>query len=119
MLMSDNKEQVLESLVNKLGCSLVEAMDIVKADYEIDKGKDIFPLSDNQKQVSRKMKTVTSSNHNHKKRTIKPNETKLTIIDKIVKAMSEYNPEVINPQREVILTVSNVKYKIVLSCPRK
>lgn len=111
----------LDFLVEKLGCSLSEAADVVASDKAIDKGADPYPLSKEQKQAVRKATQTTSGKprpHNWKR---KANHSKQKIILTITKALEGMieQLEVVNCERELTFVYKDVKYKIVLSCPRK
>lgn len=107
-------ERKADFIVEKLGCSLNEAQDIVTHDKLVEGGADPYPLKNSGKSAERKVKTVSSG-----QRKRKPNEDKRELIDRIVNELSEYNPKVLNPEREVEFTKGNVRYKLVLSVPRK
>ena len=47
-------EKQIENLINVLGCSREEAIDIIESDKRIDKGEKLFELSDEQKQAEKK-----------------------------------------------------------------
>lgn len=107
-------ERKADLIVEKLGCSLAEANDIVAHDKLVEGGADPYPLQKNEKSAERKVKTVSTG-----QRKRKPNEDKRELIDKIVNELSEYSPKILNPEREVEFTKGNVRYKLVLSVPRK
>lgn len=107
-------ERKADLIVEKLGCSLNEAKDVVAHDKLVEGGADPYPLQKNEKSAERKMKTASSG-----QRKRKPNEDKRELIDRIVNELSEYSPKILNPEREVEFTKGNVRYKLVLSVPRK
>lgn len=107
-------ERKADFIVEKLGCSLAEAQDIVAHDKLVEGGANPYPLKSSGKSAERKVKTVSSG-----QRKRKPNEDKRKLIDRIVNELSEYSPKVLNPEREVEFTKGNVRYKLVLSVPRK
>lgn len=107
-------ERKADLIVEKLGCSLNEAKDVVAHDKLVEGGADPYPLQKSGKNAERKVKTVSSG-----QRKRKPNEDKRELIDRIVNELSEYSPKILNPEREVEFTKGNVRYKLVLSVPRK
>ena len=107
-------ERKADFIVEKLGCSLAEANDVVAHDKLVEGGADPYPLQKSRKSAERKVKTVSSG-----QRKRKPNEDKRELIDRIVNELSEYSPKVLNPEREVEFAKDNVRYKLVLSVPRK
>ena len=107
-------ERKADLIVEKLGCSLNEAKDVVAHDKLVEGGADPYPLQKDKKSAARKAKTASSG-----QRKRKPNEDKRELIDRIVNELSEYSPKILNPEREVEFTKGNVRYKLVLSVPRK
>lgn len=107
-------ERKADLIVEKLGCSLSEAAEIIASDKAIDKGADPYPLQESRKSAERKVKTASSG-----QRKRKPNKDKRELIDRIVNELSEYSPKILNPEREIEFTKGNVRYKLVLSVPRK
>lgn len=115
---NDNK---LDFLVEKLGCSLSEAAEIVASDKAIDRGADPYPLTKEQKQVARKATRANSGKpkaHDYKR---KANANKQKLILNITKSLEEIveQLEIVNCERELTFVYKDVKYKLVLSCPRK
>lgn len=107
-------ERKADLIVEKLGCSLNEAKDVVAHDKLVEGGADPYPLQKDKKSAERKAKTVSTG-----QRKRKHNEDKRELIDRIVNELSEYGPKILNPEREVEFTKGNVRYKLVLSVPRK
>lgn len=108
-------EERLDLLVEKLGCSLSEAAEIVASDKAIDRGADPYPLTKEQKQAVRKATQGPRTT-----RTRKRDENKYEIMSLIVSALKlDCTMEIINPEREILLNYKGIKYKLVLSCPRK
>ena len=121
ILMNDKDKQV-EKLVNLLGCSMSEALDIIQSDYRIDKGEKLFELTQEQKKAA-KSATITTSGKARKKteRTKKKDHNKLSLINNIIDSLNNcvLDINVINPEREITFMYNNKKYKLVLSVPRK
>lgn len=108
----------LDFLVEKLECSLSEAADIVASDKAIDKGADPYPLTKEQKQAVRK--ATQSPRKKASTRTRKRDENKYEIMSLIVSALKfDCTIEIVNSEREILLNYKGIKYKLVLSCPRK
>lgn len=113
--MSDER---LDLLVEKLGCSLAEAAEIVASDKAIDGGADPYPLTNEQKQAVRK--ATQGPRKKTSVRTRKRDENKYEIMSLIVSALKlDCTMEIVNPEREILLNYKGIKYKLVLSCPRK
>lgn len=116
--------QVLH-LMQTLGISQEEAEDIIECDKRIDRGENLFELSQDQKQVVRQMAQTRSVDAYGKTRTRerKADEDKGEIIKVIAETLAERLPtssvEVVNSEREISFCLRNRKFKIVLSAPRK
>lgn len=116
-----NTNDRLDFLVEKLGCSLNEAAEIVASDKAIDKGNDPYPLTKEQKQAVRKATQATSGKPKAHgwKRTANHDKQKIILtITKALEGMIE-QLEIVNCERELTFIYKDVKYKLVLSCPRK
>lgn len=113
------KSKKTELLIDKLGCSIEEALDIIEKDKEIDKGKNPFPLSEEKEKASKNARLVKGDVKPRAKpnRVKKVNNDKLEIMKLLTKDLD--NLIVINPEREVEFMYNDKKYKIVLSMPRK
>lgn len=120
--MKMNKDKQIDKLVNLLGCSISEAMDIIQSDEKIDKGEKLFELTKEQKKAA-KAATITTSGKERKKteRTKKTDNDKLSLMNNIIDSLNDCAQEinVINPEREITFMYNAKKYKLVLSMPRK
>ena len=110
----------VEKLIAVLGCTEQEALEIIECDKAIDKGADPFPLSADQKQAEKKMRQADRKPTVYKfeQRTRKADEVKAEIMRKLLDCFDEYNPQVVNAEREFTFTYADRKFKIVLSAPR-
>ena len=123
ILMNDkDKDKQVEKLVNLLGCSMSEALDIIQSDYRIDKGEKLFELTPEQKKNA-KSATITTSGKARKKteRIKKSDSDKLSLMNNIINSLNNcvQDINVINPEREITFMYNAKKYKLVLSVPRK
>lgn len=113
-----------EKLMHFLGVTEQEALEIIECDKAIDRGADPFPLSAEQKQAEKKMRqadrkpTVYKLDNTNGKRSKKDDNVKAEIMRKLLDCFDEYNPQVINAEREFTFTYADRKFKIVLSAPR-
>lgn len=116
----------VEKLMKALDITEEEALQVIADDRAIDKGEKLFELTDEQKKASKSARqgdrkpTVYKFDTSNRKKV--ENVGKRTLIDTIQKAMEEVGAsemEVTNPERELNFCVDGVKYKVVLSCPRK
>ena len=107
--------------MRRLGMSETEIADVLESDKRIDKGEKLFELTAEQKQAEKKAKgTGTRTVYNFQKRERKTDNDKREIIQTLDDALCDLvdNVEVINPEREILFTYNEKKYKIVLSAPR-
>ena len=110
----------VEKIMSALGCTEQEALDVIECDKAIDKGADPFPLSADQKKAEKKMRQADRKPTVYKfeQRTRKADEVKAEIMRKLLDCFDEYNPQVVNAEREFTFTYADRKFKIVLSAPR-
>lgn len=119
----DQKEQVRAMRV--LGMTDEEIADVLDCDRRIDKGEKLFELSAEQEQASKKARQADRkpTNYEFKPRERKPNDSKRAIINALVDCAKELadggEVDVTNIEREFLFTANGVKYKVVLSAPRK
>lgn len=122
-------ERQIQAL-RRLGLSAEEIADVLIADRKIDQGEKLFELSDEQKQVVKKMSgTGTKTVYQFQKRERKADNDKRFLIDAVYWLLTADishsgdnvcadNVEVVNPEREILFTYNGKKYKITLSAPR-
>lgn len=119
---NQDKDKQVEKLVNLLGCSMSEALDIMQSDYRIDKGEKLFELTTEQKKNA-KTATITTSGKARKKtkRIKKSDNDKLLLMNNIIDSLNNCTQDIdiINPEREITFYYNSKKYKLVLSVPRK
>ena len=120
-----DKDKQIEKLVNLLGCSMSEALDVIQSDEQIDKGEKLFELTPEQKKAA-KSATITMSGKARKKRKKtkrikKKDSNKLSLMNNIIDSLNNCAQDinVINPEREITFMYNDKKYKLVLSVPRK
>lgn len=113
----------VDKLVEEHDFSIAEAVDIVKADREIDKGKRVeFDLSPEEEKAAKKY-----ANSTEKKKTVRKraeDAVKRGFIAEIARFLGEnYNTlsnlEVVNPERVVSFEFDGEKYEIILQKKRK
>ena len=104
-----------------------EILSVLASDKEIDRGAKLFEL-DVEKQAGAKKARRADRTDTPKPRERKPNEDKQFLLRVLLKALEnhddegfgeEFQSEVINPEREFLFTYNGIKYKVVLSAPRK
>lgn len=119
----------IEELMKTLNCSEDEAKSIIETDKAIDRGEDPFPLTPEQKAVEKKMRQghKAPTAYKFQKRERKPNEAKRDIIELFADALHDFlldnddaiEIDVVNPERQIDFAFDGVRYRIVLSAPRK
>lgn len=96
-----------------------ELKELAEFDKRVDKGEDPYPLTAEQKKVAKSMtkadRKVTVYNFQKKER--KKNDDKRDLIQKLSKDLEDVS--IVNEEREFTFTYNDVKYKVVLSVPRK
>lgn len=118
-------EKLIQSHMKILGISREEAIQLIEDDRRIDKGEKLFELTTEQKQASKKARQAdrkpTVYKFDTSKRQRPANEAKRLLIETLKQAVEGIGAtaEVTNIEREIILMFEDVKYKIVLSAPRK
>jgi hypothetical protein len=106
-----------------------EILSVLASDKEIDRGAKLFEL-DVEKQAGAKKARRADRTDTPKPRDRKPNEDKRFLIDALVWAVTTdieqagdnvlaTDVEIINPEREFLFTYNGIKYKVILSAPRK
>lgn len=119
-----NDEKKINDLMVKLSISRDEAIDIVNADKEIDKGADLFELTAEQKKVEKKMRNSAGKKVDaygkttERKRKEDADKRKLIEIIKESLAQMDVNADVTNPERQLDFVYNDRNFRIVLSAPR-
>ena len=105
------------------GYTKEEIEDMLKADREIDRGADLFPLSADLEKGAKKARRADRTDTPKKAvRERKPNEDKRILLEQLVNAIGgspiHAQCEITNQEREFLFTYNGIKYKVVLSVPR-
>ena len=126
--MDNETEKLIAKHMNLLKISRDEAIQLIEDDKRIDKGEKLFSLTPEQEKASKKARSAgrkpktTVYKFDTTKRKKPENKNKSDLISVITGALTEHgaeNLELINPEREFTFTMDGIKYKIVLSLPRK
>ena len=115
--------------MRKCGMTEDEILDVLTADREIDRGAKLFEL-DEELQAGAKKARRADRTDTPKPRERKPNEDRRFLLSALVWAMTTdidqagdnvlaTDVEIVNPEREFLFTYNGIKYKVVLSAPRK
>lgn len=122
--MKDNER--IDFLVDKLGCSIEEAKQIIADDYAIDHNEKLFELTAEQKKVVKEMSRVDSEKQKKKNqgvsksRTRKTDEDKTLLVNTILDSIGAVATDVkaVHDGREYTCFVNGKKFKISISQPR-
>lgn len=117
--MGANAPTQIEAL-RKLGLSEDEIADVIATDKEIDRGAKFFELAPELQAGAKKARQADRTD-TPKPRERKPNEDKATLLNALFSAVLPLcdTYEVTNSEREFLFTYNGIKYKVVLSAPRK
>ena len=117
-----------ELLMQKLGCSEAEALQIIEDDKKIDKGEKLFELTAEQKKVAKQATSTGTKKHTaykFDKKSRKENPIKQQIIEEIFKFICENaefsaeSVEILNKERQIAFKVGENDYELTLVQKRK
>lgn len=115
----------IQQLMKTLQISEAEAKEVLDYDKRIDAGEKLGELDSDKKKVAKAMTltgTRAKGNYKFQQKERKANAAKLEIIAAIAQMLESKGAEkleIANAEREFSFLLDNVKYKIILSCPRK
>lgn len=106
--------------MRKCGMTEDEILDVLNADREIDRGAKLFEL-DAELQAGAKKARRADRTDTPKPRERKPNEDKQTLLHLLQCGLGNDVADLVvtNQEREFLFTYNGIKYKVVLSAPRK
>lgn len=121
------QDKRIDEIVDSLGCSIAEAIDILKADKAIDKGERMdFDLPPEQEKMAKKYCNVREHKkpvaYNWNKRQRKENTTKKSIIEELRAYLAEQGYSdlaVTNAERQIAFSVGEDKFELTLVQKRK
>jgi hypothetical protein len=126
--MAQDTEQ-LRRIMENLKCSETEAAEIMAYDKAVDRGEktphDLTPAQNKVAQSYARTGTRKPTVYKFEKKERKPNEPKRELIQTITDALIEQGMiddnslHIENIERQIDFTFNGVKYRIVLSAPRK
>ena len=131
MARGENPSQV--ERMRAQGYTEEEIEDMLKADQEIDRGADLFPLDPELEEGAKKARRADRTDTPKKaERTRAENKDKRRLIEYFRNALENEvrvsetdfdcvatKVEIVNPEREFLFTYNGTKYKVVLSVPRR
>ena len=120
-------EDRIQKLMAKLNISQAEAIELLEEDKRIDRGEKLYELPEELKAGAKKARQADRKPTERKPREKKQDADKAFLLRVMLKALenhdakgfgTEFQSEVINPEREFSFMYNGRKYKVVLSCPR-
>lgn len=121
--MTDRQKQALR----KCGIPEAEWAELEATDKRIDRGEKLFDLDPELEAGAKKARQADRKPAERKPREKKQDADKAFLLRVMLKALethddkgfgTEFQSEVVNPEREFSFTYNEKKYKVVLSCPR-
>lgn len=114
----------IKTLMEVLDITEDEAKQLIADDEAIDKGEKLFELSQEGKQIEKKMRQAdrkVDAYGKATKRERKADEDKAFLLNELFKVILPIcdTYEIANGEREFSFTYHEKKYKVVLSAPRK
>ena len=120
-------EDRIQKLMAKLNISQAEAIELLEEDRRIDRGEKLYELPEELRAGAKKARQADRKPTERKPREKKQDADKAFLLRVMLKALeshddkgfgTEFQSEVINPEREFSFIYNGRKYKVVLSCPR-
>ena len=113
----------LENIMQLLGCSEEQAKQVIEDDKRIDKGEKLFELTAEQQVVAKKYRQgdrkPTVYNFNTRERKADNDKRELiALLNATLNEVTETEPTVTNPERQIDFLYKGKKYRVVLSAPR-
>jgi hypothetical protein len=114
-------ENQIEKLMKSLGISREEAIELMEEDRRIDRGEKLYELDPELEKGAKKARQADRKK-TEVKREKKPKPEKEELCSAMMDGLrelglAEFN--IINPEREFEFHKDGVRYKVILSCPRK
>lgn len=116
----------VKKLMDTLDITEAEALEILNADKEIDRGAKLYSLDKEAEKEAKKARQVDRKKpmvckFDTSKKTKPVNESKSAIVSNMIASLEQMGAgdvAVANPEREFTFKMGDVKYKVVLSVPR-
>jgi len=116
--LTEKEWERVDELVEKNDFSMQEAIDIVIADREIDKGAKMFELAPELEAGAKKARRAEG-----RKNTRKPNDAKRALMEVLTDAIASTDGvsalNIENAERIFNFSYNGVQYRVTLSAPRK
>lgn len=115
-------EKQIQHAMKTLDLSREEAIEMLQEDEAIERGANPHPLTAEQEKASKAARIVsTGPRQTPVKRERKPNDAKREIIQVLDEALTDIADDVTvtNIERQIDFVLDGVRYRVVLSAPRK
>ena len=124
---NDKERKSVKNLMEVLGCTEEEALDIIRTDEIIDKGgRTEYDLTKEQEKVAMKISGVNErkakSADNKRGKVRAENPTKADLIKFLFESLTEYdcqNLNIVNKERQIAFSVGDNDYELTLVQKRK
>ena len=120
MKLSEKEWEQVDKIVDNLGCSIEDAIQVLQADKDINSGKRVeFDLSPEEEKQAKKWGNSTEKRKVERKRAENP--TKRMIIGEMFAVLDDIadKTEISNPERIISFEIGDDKYEIILQMKRK
>jgi hypothetical protein len=121
--MTQKEKEKVAKLMKNLDLTEAEAIEVMEADKQIDKGAKLFELTEEQEKASKTARKAGKGveQKERKPREKKADDVKKDLIAEMVNGVKRVggSVEIVNDEREFLFTYNDKKYKVVMSCPRK
>ena len=114
-------ENQIAKLMKSLGISREEAIELMEEDRRIDRGEKLYELDPELEKGAKKARQADRKK-TEVKREKKPKPEKAELCSAMMDGLRELGLDefnIINPEREFEFHKDRVRYKVILSCPRK
>lgn len=113
----------VENIMQLLDCNEEQAKQVIEDDKRIDKGEKLFELTAEQQAIAKKYRQgdrkPTVYNFNTRERKADNDKRELiALLNATLNEVTETEPTVTNPERQIDFLYKGKKYRVVLSAPR-
>lgn len=117
-------EAKIIKLMKSLNISREDAIELMEEDKRIDKGEKLYELDPELEKGAKKARQADRKPTERKPRERKENADKQILLEQLVNAVCgspthARDLEIVNDEREFLFTYNGIKYKVILSAPRK
>ena len=111
-------DERIAHLMKTLDLTEEEAREMLTTDEAIDHGADPFPQTAEQKKASKEARSTGTRTYTFTKRERKPDTDKRKLIEWLAEWLTDTDPIITNPERQIDFHFNGRHFRIVLSAPR-